>query len=275
MFPYISRTKTPVTMPWPSCARFILSRLSAYFIVSRTHHTPHTPHAPHTTGFFKRMAINALMRVVRMFKSMQDVQFVTMETVQQVVPEKSRPNYSLSESEKVASVQAFVQQRLSTFPNQIGAKNCISQFAWTTFLQKKIPLNTDNLCIVFNSRLKNRYSPLCKINLVFNWWDPTDRIVPLNRISRSHVIVVHEVCTCWVCLIEKFIYFIYIDQNPMDSNDNTTTPCTGRDTLSKHTGLWSRFTMGLSSLTRDSPSPGTIPGTRFTSIFGSHCNTLI
>jgi len=80
-------------------------------------------------GFFKRMAINALMRVVRMFKSMQDVQFVTMETVQQVVPEKSRPNYSLSESEKVASVQAFVQQRLSTFPNQIGAKNCISQFA--------------------------------------------------------------------------------------------------------------------------------------------------
>lgn len=81
-------------------------------------------------GFFKRMAINGLLRVVRLFKSgLEGVQFVQMEAVEQVVPEKSRPNYALSESERVASVHAFMQQRLSTFPNQIGAKNCLSQFA--------------------------------------------------------------------------------------------------------------------------------------------------
>ena len=82
-------------------------------------------------GFFKRMVINGLLKVVKMFKgnSIQNVQFVEMEEVFKVVPEKSRPNYSLSAAEKITRVKAFVNQRLSMFPLQIGANNCLAQFA--------------------------------------------------------------------------------------------------------------------------------------------------
>ena len=76
------------------------------------------------------MLINGLIRLTQMFKSgVQNVQFVEIETVHEVVPEKSRPDYSLSAEERVPRVREYMQQRLGMYPVQIGSKNCLSQFA--------------------------------------------------------------------------------------------------------------------------------------------------
>ena len=45
----------------------------------------------------------------------------------------------------------------------------------------------------------------------------------LNRGPLLWLIVGHEVYTCWVCLVEKSLYFVHIDQNRMDSNPNGAT----------------------------------------------------
>ena len=55
--------------------------------------------------------------------------------------------------------------------------------------------------------------------------------VTLNRGTRAHLIVACEDHTCRTYPIEKHMYFIHMDQNPMDFNPNSTTSC--RDELAK------------------------------------------
>ena len=45
----------------------------------------------------------------------------------------------------------------------------------------------------------------------------------LNKGQLLYLIVGYEVYICWVCLIEKLIYFIHIDQDLMDSNPKRST----------------------------------------------------
>ena len=49
--------------------------------------------------------------------------------------------------------------------------------------------------------------------------------VTLNRGTRAHLIVACEDHTCRTYPIEKHMYFIHMDQNPMDFNPNSTTAC--------------------------------------------------
>ena len=81
-------------------------------------------------GFFKRIIINGLIKFASYFtksKIIQRIEFVEMETVDLLVPEKSRPSYSLSKPERITSVQKFLHRRLSMYPLLIGAKNCLSE----------------------------------------------------------------------------------------------------------------------------------------------------
>ena len=49
--------------------------------------------------------------------------------------------------------------------------------------------------------------------------------VPLNRGTRSHLILGCVDHTCATHLVEKHMYFIHMDQNPMNENPNATTWC--------------------------------------------------
>lgn len=83
-------------------------------------------------GYLKRFFINGLIKFASLFtksKVIQRIEFVDMPHVEKFVPEKSRPDYSMSRSERVMNGKRFVAQRLSLHPAQIGLKNCLSQLS--------------------------------------------------------------------------------------------------------------------------------------------------
>ena len=49
--------------------------------------------------------------------------------------------------------------------------------------------------------------------------------VTLNRGTRAHLILGCVDHTCVTYLVEKHMYFIHMDQNPMNENPNATTRC--------------------------------------------------
>jgi len=82
-------------------------------------------------GFFKRIVINGLIKFASLFtksKIVRRIQFVEMETVHEVVPVDSRPDYDLPRSQRKTRAEAFVKEQLTIYPERFGAKNCLLSF---------------------------------------------------------------------------------------------------------------------------------------------------
>ena len=89
------------------------------------------PGAPYMAGMIKRIFINGLIKFASLFtksKIVRRVKFVEMETVHEVVPVDSRPDYDLPRSQRKTRAEAFVKEQLTIYPQCFGAKNCLSAF---------------------------------------------------------------------------------------------------------------------------------------------------